>query len=267
MADPTLSLSYDKLRIRVAEYLGIAYYGAAGDQAAQLPVDAGDLDTVSRLVNDGYDRFIGENEKWNFLSVPLTLTFLTGTVSADNARYYLPDDFYGILLSRFTYPAAGPRITIENIDEQRIRELQAGASVTGYPSVVAVRAINTTASTTAQRWEAIFWPTPQTALTVTGMYKRYPAALSASGDTSIAGFQHDRTVLAACIAAAELQKNDEQGPREAFYQQMLQRSLRLDKRASPVSLGDYGDKSEEHGTGQRPLNYYGVNTYNGVSIE
>lgn len=268
MADPSLNLTYDKLRIRVAEFLGIHYAGANGDQAAQLPVDAGDLDLVSRIVNDGYARFIGDNEKWNFLRVPLTLTFLSGVVAADNSRYYLPDDFYGIMLSQFTYPAAGPRITIENVDEDHIRRLQAANSVTGYPSLVAIRAINTIATATGQRWEAIFWPTPQTAVTVTGLYRRYPAALVNATDTSVAGFQHDRTVLAACIAEAERQRNDEQGVRESFYQQMLQRSIAIDKRASVRNLGDYGDKSEDNANpGQRPLNYYGVSTYNGVSID
>lgn len=267
MADPTLNLTFDKLRIRVSEFLGNAYYGANGDQAAQLPVDAGDLELVGRLVNDGYARFLDDNQ-WNFLRVPLTLTFLTGTVSADNSRYYLPDDFTGELLSKFTYPAAGPRISIENVDEERLRSLQAGSSVSGYPSIVAVRAINTVASTTSQRWEALFWPTPTTAVTVTARYRRYPAALSASGDTSVAGFAYDRTVLAAAIAAAELQRNDEQGPREAFYQTLLKQSIARDKKTAARSLGDYGDKSDDATNfGRRPLNYYGVSTYNGVSIE
>lgn len=265
MADPTLKLTFDKLRIRVAEYLGTAYYGAAGDEAAQLPVDAGDLEMVGRLVNDGYARFIGENEKWNFLTVPLSLTFLTGIVATDNSRYYLPDDFYGIILSTFTYAPGGPRISIETVDEARIRRLQAVDSVTGDPALVAVRAINTDATATGQRWEAVFWPTPTTARVITAMYKRYPAALVNSTDTSVAGFQHDRTVLAACIAAAELQRNDEQGPREAFYQSLLQQSLRMDKRVAPRSLGDYGDRSDGGGA-RRPLSYYAVDTYNGVTL-
>lgn len=264
MADPTLRLTYDQLRIRVAEFMGVADYSGS---AAALPTDPATLDQVSRIVNDGYARFITDNEKWNFLSVPLTLTLMSGTVAADNARYYLPDDFYGILLAPFTYGSGGPRISIYPVEEGRIRQLKAGAAVTGPPSLVAFRPINVDATATAQRWEAWFWPTPSAAYTITAVYKRFPAALSSSGDASVAGFAHDRTVLAAAIAEAERQVGDAAGPRETFYQQMLSKSLKLDARSASVRKQDYGDKSEDRSlAGRRPLNYYGVSTYNGVTL-
>lgn len=264
MADPTLRLTYDQLRIRVAEFLGVADYSGS---AAALPVDTIDLDRVSRLVNDGYARFIAENEKWNFLTVPLSLTFLSNTVNSDNSRYYLPDDFYGLLLQPFTYASGGPRISISPVEESRIRSLQAGATVTGPPSLFSFRPINTDNTATQHRWEALFWPTPNSALVVTADYKRFPNALSTGTDTSVAGFQHDRAVLAACIAAAELQVGDSAGPRESHYQTLLAKSLKLDARASTVRKQDYGDKSEDRTLmGRRPLNYYGVSTYNGVTL-
>jgi hypothetical protein len=267
MADPTLGLTFDDLRIRVAEFLGIAYLGANGDQAAQLPVDAHDLDLVTRLVNDGYRRFISENEKWNFLNVPVTLTFLSGMVSADHARYFMPDDFYGIMLAPFTYPTNGPRISILMVDEPRMRELQAGGAVSGYPSVFTVRPINTTETTTAQRWEAVFYPTPQTAQAVVASYKRFPNKMTTGTHRSVAGFQHDATVLAACLAEAENQRQDMAGPKEAAYQAALKRSLKIDARAAVSRTRDYGDSSDDRGTvGRRPLNYYGVDTYNGNAL-
>lgn len=267
MADPTLSLTYTDFRLRVAEFLGVSYYGASGDQAAQLPVDAHDLDKVGRLVNDAYRRFLLDNERgWNFLTVPLTITFGTGTVSADNARYYLPDDSYGVLVAPFTYGSTGPRLTITPTSEQEIRELQAAANTTGQPTVSATRAINTTSAATGQRWEVIFWPTPSGTETVTALYKRFPTALSGATDRSVAGFQHDATLMAACLAAAELSVGDVDGPHEKAYQRELKKSQRVDARASAPRVQDYGDRSEDRGGGRRRKDQYGVSTYNGNSI-
>jgi len=265
MPDPTLNLTFSALRIRVAEFLGLAFYGAAGDLAAALPTDAHDLDLVGRIVNDGYRRFLTDHERgWNFLTVPLTLTFGTGLVAADQSRYFLPDDFYGVLVQPFTYPAntnAG-LTTIDPVSEYRVRELRAATTSTGYPSVVALRAINTTATATGGRWEAIFWPTPSSADTVTALYKRFPNVLSGASDTSVAGFVHDNTVLAAALAEAELQRNDILGPRESAYQTALVRSKRIDSRSTPGRGGGYGDPSAGGGRGFDRVDVNGK--YNGV---
>lgn len=266
MADSTLRLTYDKLRIRVAEYLGVAYYGAAGDQAAQLPIDAHDLDRVTRLVDDGYHRFMTENDgKWNFLTVPLTLVFGTGLVAADASRLYLPDDFYGIIVGPFTYGATGPRIEITQVTGVELRRMQAASSSTGTATYFTVRPINTIATATGQRWEAVFYPAPTGTETITALYKRFPQAMANGTDSPISGYIHDRTILAACMAEAELDIGDNIGPREAAYQRELAKSKRIDLRTTAPRILDYGDKSEAKSYG-RPANYYGVDTYNGNAL-
>lgn len=354
MSDPTLGLTFSDLQIRTAEYMGMAYYGTDGQGVAQVPVNAHDLDLVSRLVNDGYRRFVGENPKWNFLNVPVSITFnnapqismvtatgtsstgtitftdtsiagqfadsffvgdgctlthsdtssdecvitayvgatgaFTATLSANmpgevpqsgdvysvapipmvagqSWRYYMPDDFYGELLTPWTYNIGGPRLTVETVPEITIRELRAGANTTGTVSNCAFRPINTTASSSGGRWEALFWPSPATTNTLTAVYKRFPQKLVNAGDRSIAGFQHDDTVIAAIVAEAERQRGDTLGPREQGYQTALQRSLKLDARAGSVKGREFGDRSEDKVPfGRRPLSYYGVDTYNGVRI-
>jgi len=226
VADPTIKLDYTAYRIRIAEYLGVAYYGVNGDQAAQLPIDAHDLDNVNRLFHDGYTRFMFE-QPWNFLKVPLTLTFQSGLVSADPSRYYLPDDFSGDLLSPFTYPASGPQITIIRVTEPELRRLQTANNSSGTATYCAVRAINTTAASTGSRWKQSFGRRPSGTETITALYRRFPQALVNPTDSSVAGFIHDRTVLAAALAEAEAQKGDSIGPREAIYQ----RSLRSRRRS------------------------------------
>lgn len=354
MSDPTLGLTFSDFQIRTAEYLGMAYYGANGQGTAQVPVNAQDLDLVTRLVNDGYRRFIGENPKWNFLNVPVNITFnnaplismvsATGTsstgtiiwtdsslagvyadaffvgygatlthsdtstdecvvtaytgatgaftatlspnqpgevpqsgdsystapvpmVAGQSWRYYMPDDFYGELLTPWTYNIGGPRLTVETVPEITIRELRAGANTTGTVSTCAFRPINTIASGSGQRWEALFWPSPATTNTLTAIYKRFPQKLVSSTDRSVAGFQHDDTIMQAIVAEAERQRGDTLGPREQGYQTALIRSMKLDARAGSVKGREFGDRSEDKVPfGRRPLSYYGVDTYNGTRI-
>jgi hypothetical protein len=86
----------------VAEVIGLAYYGAAGNQAAQNPVDVHDLELCKRLVNDGYRRFINSNPRWSFLTPTITLTLAPGysgsatsagstTTLVDTARTEAPE--------------------------------------------------------------------------------------------------------------------------------------------------------------------------------
>jgi hypothetical protein len=264
VADPTIKLDYTAYRIRIAEYLGVAYYGAAGDQAAQLPIDAHDLDNVNRIFHDGYVRFLTE-QPWNFLKVPLTITFQSGMVAADPSRYYLPDDFSGDLVSPFTYAASGPQIEIIQVTEPELRRMQAANNSSGVATYFALRAINTVAAATGSRWEAVFWPTPGGTETITALYRRFPQALVNATDVSVAGFIHDRTVLSAALAEAELQKGDNIGPREAAYQRELVKSKRIDARSAAPRIMSYGDKSEQTAFG-RPARNYAVDTYNGGSI-
>lgn len=345
-ADPTLSLTMADFQIRVAEYLGIAYYGSDGQEAAQVPVNAHDLDLVTRLVQDGYRRFVGENPKWNVLDIPFTMTFVpqysgtatsgsnttlvdsslagvypddffngagiyithasngvivsslgvadytgaTGTFtfssvsqaiaagdsyqtaltpasSGQNYRYFMPDDFYGIVLAPWTYEIGGPRLTIEIVAEAEIRELRAGANTAGTPSVCAFRPLPVVAGQTGQRWETLFWPAPASNYSVTLIYKRFPQQLVNPTDRSVFGFQHDDAILSAMIAEAERQRGDTQGPREAAYQMKIAKSIAIDARAALARSKNFGDRSEDKmGIGRRPLSYYGVDTYGGTRV-
>lgn len=344
MADPTLGYDFEDMILRVAEYLGVAYYGSTGSSAATIPVDAHDLDLCKRIVNEGYHRFISESNRWNFLLVPFTIRFVaqsegtatggstttlvdsslatsaadddkyngygirivdatdstvatatvtdydgaTGTftfaaigftvvsgdeykfapapaVGGENWRYYLPDDFAGIVDEPLTYETRGSRIKITQGDEATIREARAGAEVKGTPSLFAVRPVDTTTSSDGDRWEVLFYPAPDVLETVTGMYRRHPNQLVNNDDKTVCGFQHDKTVLAAALAEAERLRTDTIGPHEAAYQTQLRRSFDLDSRSKTRRMASYGDRSDDRHRG-RPDDYFGVSTYNGVKI-
>ena len=111
MTLPTLSIDFEELITRVAESMGIAYYGAAGDEDAQIPTDTADLAQCKRIVNDGWRRFISIRQKWNWMK-PLfeielavasggTATSATPTTLVDSALAgtYADDYFNGWTLN------------------------------------------------------------------------------------------------------------------------------------------------------------------------
>lgn len=341
MAEPTLGLTFDDMRIRVAEHLGIAYYGAAGNEAAQLPTDAHDLDLVSRLVNDGYRRFLSERA-WSFMRPLLTIVFrqqydgsatavggstlsdstrtqaddffngysirVTSAATGDiqvrtvtdyvgatgqfvvgvafspalvigdtytvapaecvegqNHRYYLPDDFFGVIHRPFTYGEDGPITSMEPSTEWKIRELRAGQDVSGQPTIYAVAPINTSVTTDGDRWEAIFWPRPNILEAVQCRYQRYPNKLTTGTHRHVAGFQHDAAVLAAAKAEAELQQEGVEGAQSIAYDKALARSVMLDDKSTPVRIGGYGDRSFDTFPASE-LRYDGVDTVDGEPV-
>jgi hypothetical protein len=152
-------------------------------------------------------------------------------------------------------------MSVQETSESYIREKRAMNRTTGTPVEVAFRPINTDATSTGKRWEAIFWPSPSQALSVSAQYRRFPAALSANSDVSVAGFHHDRTVLAAALAAAELYRNDKVGVQEATYQSRFTSSKKLDGHAIPNRVREYGDKGDT-AMGLRPSSDFRAASYN-----
>lgn len=259
MSTPSLSLTFQDFIIRVAEYLGIAYYGADGTEAAQMPVDPHDLELCKRLVNDGYRRFLTSNPRWQYLTPTIQITFVAG-----QAEYDMPDGFYGNVLVPWTYPASGPHLSITTASEGAIRQMQAGGEVNGDPAYVAFRPKTVNAATDDARWQAVFWPTPGAVYTVTARARLFPDKLTELTDRPVAGFQHDEAILAAALMEAERQRGDGMGVQAQNYADCLKRAIEQDKQAAPKRLGDYGDRSEDRMGPQRP--YTGVDSYNGIPV-
>jgi hypothetical protein len=251
-----LSFTFDDYRIRVAEYLGLARYGSDGEGDAGLPTNTHDLALVGRLVNDGYRRFLGENPRWNFLRTSLEIEFGTDTVDSDDSRYTLPSDFAGVFYTDFTPVSPSVRPSIEEIFEADMVDLHNSKPNTGSPVFFAVYP-----SETDRLWEVRFWPTPPSGEKIRASYRRWPDPLENGDDQSVAGPRHDRTVLAAALAEAELQRADVAGEKEQAYQTALQRSLSADSLAFGRTRRDYGP-----GPGGLGVHRIGDVTHNGTSI-
>lgn len=260
MAEPTLSLSFTDFRSRTARYLGWSPDSAdwSSDETSRL----------DEIVQSGYRQFLNPpvlpnvpKHRWSFLRPVTTLA-----MSANIYAYTLPDDFGGIE-GTFRFAATDNRLgPIQIVGEGQIRALREGNTTTGAPQYAAIRPVNTTTTqTTGQRFEAIFWPTPDAAAYTLGY--RYTALvnkLSTSLPYPLGGMRHGETILASCLAVAELEENDEgEGPMHRRFVSLLIGSIEMDRQGFEQEFYGYNaDRSDGRRMNGR---IDGGVTYNGVS--
>lgn len=255
MGEPTLSMTFQDLIISVAEFLGVADYSGG---SAAVPSDAHDLDVCKRRVNEGWRRFCNSNPNWNWRDREFTITFDTDgasgrTVNGEEWRYYMPDGFYGHMLSSLTYDEDTNRVELHEATEGETRRRRAFGSVTGYPTLYAFRPI---ADDPQRRWEVLFYPTPSSDVTVTGRCKLHPNKLIELTDRPNAGPVYDEAIEAACLAEAEKRTEDQTGLHESAFAEALVRAIAIDQKTAPRRLGNYGGTAS---AASRP--YTGVDSY------
>lgn len=239
MAEPTLAWTFEDYILRVAEYLGVAYYGASGNEAAQVPTDAHNLDLCKRIVNDGYRRFYEQNARWNWVLRPFSITFDpdgTGSGVVDGAawRYYMPGGFYGDIVGRIEYAANSGQGPLVQTEPQTILALRAQAQYAGWPNLYAVRMLP---DDPWRRWEMLVHPDPDEADTVTGRCRIYPNKLIQLTDRINAGVQFERAVLACALAEAEQTREDKAGTMNRKADAEVEKAIMLDRQSAPKRLG------------------------------
>lgn len=242
MAESTLSLSIDDLRSDMGDYLGYGRTYASMSAKQTARVDA--------LLKTGLRKFyipalkgIPPHE-WSFLKPITTLALI-----ADDYDYDLPDDFLAFDPGKKPTFATtdNAEYPLELVDESRIRALRMSQTITisGPPRYMAERpkAGTPMGLTAGQRFEVIFFPTPDAAYTVTYRYKVAPNAISDSQKYPYGGMQHAETIRAACLCACEQFLNDGRTNWTAGFDELLMASIQADQQKAPASLGYNGDKS------------------------
>ncbi len=196
------------------------------------------ITTVATFVVDGY--------------TSPTVISVTGDASTANADtfslsgagdYTLDADFAS-LEGRITYDTEDFSHEIVLTSENEIRIFRQTGIDTGIPSKAAVR-IREVDGTTDHRIEFLTWPIPDKDYTVSARLAIHPTLLSTAEPFALGGPQHSLTVLAACLAAAELEHDDIEGPLENRYQKLLFDSINRDRRENaPEHLGMNRDRSD-----------------------
>ncbi len=243
MAESTLSETYTTIRAEIGDLVGI------GTETVSWSVD--DANRVNRAIRAGYKQFLyytqppGDSTyEWSFLKTSNTLSL----TSADY-DYDLPANFGGsvdrvVLTSGGTTPRPLTKIEPDELMQLRTREAASNATPTRFairPKTPTTSAGDTAdlTSGTGQRWEMLFYPTPNGSFTATYHYPIIPNMLSATNVYPLGGAQHSSTVLASCLAAAETIWNLESKSWAEEYQKRLVASIVMDRRLKKTQEAIY----------------------------
>lgn len=178
---------------------------------------------------------------WSFLMPTATLT-----LAQDDYDIDLPADFSHIL-GEFTYQDGEGKRKLTRVHESTIRAKRGNSSAAGPPQMVAVDE-KTFVATTGQRWQALFWPTPDAAYSLEYTYLVEPNHLDPTNLYPYGGGAHASTILSACMAALEILTDDQPGPYAADFSQRLAASVQLDLKTRDVSPLSYSYVEPELGS-------------------
>lgn len=217
----TLKISYDELRREAGRFLGYDRDPDEWDSTQEL--DVGDiLRSGLRLF---YWPNVGETRyAWSFLRKQETVTTVSGT-----SAYELAADFEG-MLSGFSYQTGSARRRVARVPEEEVASLQGKNNLSGAPEYCALRVVQPADDVNQTHCEALFYPTPDAAYTLTYRYSVSPPELSETIEYHLGGAVHSECVLEACLAAAEKTMQPEHGPgiHAERFQQLLQASVKID---------------------------------------
>lgn len=279
------SLDLRAIMLRVAEKVGLAYYGAAGNEKAQIPVDPADYDRVLRAINDGIEMVYRAYPKWTFLDqtidIPLSVDG-TGAecIDSDAGRYRLPWFVAGPPQKDPVWsqtPQTGWGGMARLIDYNQVLAMRAvstngqnGTVYTGWPKYVGCTTYQPR-NGKRQGWELVVFPNPNQAYTLRCTFRVFAPKMVELGEKHVMGAQHDQTLIDA--AAWAFKRDDSKDPTEramykAEFDQSLSQSIALDQENEPKTLGQVIDPSVATVVidGVNRMTYGPVTTYNGVPI-
>lgn len=264
MAESTLQLTTTQLRKEVALHMGYRteYGGLLQHQQ----------DEVDWIINEGLRRFYsppvlpGESRphQWSFLTPRTTLALVAGTTT-----YTLPDNFGGIV-DPFTYASGTSRAPIGVVTDEELRRRATISSSSGNPTCVAIVAkVSSDDSPNATpdiptRWQAVFWPTPSEALTLTYRYYVIQDAPTTTLNPP-GGSLFGHVIRASCLAVLEDRLNHNRPNSSTVhatrFREILASAVGMDRRMNnPRILGVMTDTSDGAGLYEPTVSVL----YNGV---
>ena len=209
----------------------------------------------------------GERHSWNWKFLkPIG----TVTTNDDVYTYDLPSGYVSLEGPITFTPGEGTLYPgLEIVPEHRIRKWLADSTGAGRPQYAATRVKPIDKAAGGTSWEILFYPPPDDTYELSFSYSVNPIAMDNEATLPYGGQQHAQTLIEACLAAAEEQNGQVNGPHAVKYLECLQTSVSIDKRSNcPESIGYNRDRSDrphdEWIDGRDYLAQSNV-TYNGVS--
>jgi hypothetical protein len=261
---PTLGMTFSDFIIEVSLLGGLGYYGVNSNEAAQVPVDAHDLDQCKRIVNNALRQFIAEGpaDGWQWQKGRARLKFAPNGDGPDNVdgesfRYLLPVGFPGSFSGPITYDTNTNNIPyIEWVSEATLRQYRSSTTYTGEPKWAAVRR-----AAQPGRWEFLVYPFPTREDTIVFNWTLTQNKLVNLTDTTPMGALFDNDFLECCLARAEMEFEDVEsdGHIVTWNKKSKLNAWKLDSQSTPRRLG-----TDRRDNMRRPFGrYWNPVTYNG----
>lgn len=272
MPESGLSLSLDDLRAALGNYLGYGRGAVFGETAWNVP----QANNIEDLLKSGLSQVYTPPElatgepphNWSFLRPFVNLTLPSGASQVD-----LPDDFGGFEgpIYILNPAAANRRWALPLTNEGMVQSMHASQpDTTGAPRIAAEKVLAGTTRISSTRSALYFWPVADGVYTVAAEYKHLPGVLTGSYPYPPGGAQHAELFKASVLACAELQLDDQRGPRWAEFLTKLSASVHVDRKRKGDWIGYNGDRSDSGcRVGRSQYNRYYDNpavTYNGDAM-
>lgn len=261
----TLALKKSDFEQEVGSFMGWGRGGPGGTPAWS----ATNVLNIQMDVASGLRRFYFVGHPWSFLKPMAEMTLPSGETTLT-----LPDDYCGV--------DGGCRIAVSQASDglsrffcyftnplRVVQALQATPEATGVPRLIAQRPVKAIQPGKMQRSELIVWPIPEQDYTLTFPYLIAPNyLLDITQPYAYGGVEHHETILECCLAAAEQRRDNALGVHTQKSEDLLGKSVHMDRLKNPIKLGqnlDFSDRTEWERWGR--WNGHGWNPANGVNYE
>jgi len=238
MPESTLSLTKLHYQQQVGIFLGWGGGSAYGDEAwttdKQNKIDFDVASGLRRFYYCGFD--------WSFLKPYASLIFTSGATTLA-----LPDDFGG-MEGRIAISdgSSGVYLPLDLYPPGKVQQAYSESPTqTGRPRLASLRALKETAPNHGQRQEMFLFPTADADYTLTFAYYITPDyLLDTRMPYAYGGSEHSETILEGCLAVAEERRDSRKGVHNLAFENLLQASIKMDRRKRPQSMGYNGDNSD-----------------------
>jgi hypothetical protein len=194
---------------------------------------------------------------------PGDATGLTFRVERDPANYDLPDLCHQVI-GNLNYAPDDFRAPVIVISVEALLQMRARNDRVDYPSYAAIRSLSS-ARTTGQRQEILFWPRPNTSVTFYYAFEAYSGVLSSSYPYPLGGMYLAELYIESCLAVAEQRINNEAGLHSQAYQALLIDAVERDRKRGAKFYGRMGQPKKVYREFRRgdtggtyPLTYNGA---------
>lgn len=201
---------------------------------------------------------------WSWLQPVLSQALTIGV-----ADYTLPATFGGFC-NELSF-AASDNVPVRPLKQTGMEQILAkrqthGSATWSAPPTHYAVTSSTTTGEARQRFSLALWPAPDQAYTLSGEYFFNPAGVSDAEPYPLGGQPHGETLLASCLAAADLQMNQAAGTFMGKFMERLAASVSFDRSSSgPFHFGYNGDRSAERFLPNR--RYSNMPQYNGTPAD